>query len=276
VNPAWAGIARFPAVMGVLNATPDSFSDSGHFADTGAAVAAGIAMWESGADIVDVGGESTRPGSTPPEPAEECRRVVPVIAGLAALGVRVSVDTRHAATMRAALASGAAIVNDISGLTHDPDAASVVARAGCPVVLMHMRGEPATMTRFAHYGDIATEVKAELGARLEAAVAAGVAREAIALDPGIGFAKTGAGNIALLPRLNELLAFGRPLVVGVSRKAFIGRLSGVAEPARRVAGSLAAGLFAVSRGAAVLRVHDVAETVQALAVWRALASGGTT
>ena len=270
----WAGIGRFPAVMGVLNVTPDSFSDGGRFADGQAAVAAGLAMWAEGADIVDVGGETTRPGSAPTDPAEEARRVVPVVAGLAAAGVRVSVDTRNADTMRAALDAGAAIVNDVSALTHDPAAAAVVAQAGCAVVLMHMRHTPATMTKLAHYDDIAAEVKAELGARMAAALAVGVARDAIALDPGIGFAKTADDNLKLLPRLEELLDLGRPLVVGVSRKGFIGKLSGVAAPAQRLAGSLAAGLFAVSHGAAVLRVHDVAATVQALAVWRALAGSG--
>jgi dihydropteroate synthase len=189
--------------------------------------------------------------------------------------VPLSVDTRNAAVMAAALEAGASIVNDISALAHDPDAVRVVAAAGCPVILMHMRGTPATMMQFRRYDDVAADVTRELAARMAAAEAAGVARERIALDPGIGFAKGEAENLAMLAGLPVLCALGRPVVVGVSRKAFIGRIAGVQTPAERGAGSLAAGLFAVGLGAAILRVHDVAETVQALRVWQALAASAT-
>ena len=270
----WAGMALDrPRVMGVLNVTPDSFSDGGDHLDPARAIAAGLAMAAAGADVIDVGGESTRPGSSPTTPAEEQSRVLPVIAALAAADVRVSVDTRNADTMAAALGAGAAIVNDVSGLTHDPRAMKLVADRGCPVVLMHMRGTPDTMNARAVYADVAGEVIEELGARITAAIDAGVAQAAIAVDPGIGFAKLAPHSLELLHRLRELSVLTRPIIVGVSRKAFIGRVSGVAEPRRRLAGSLAAGLFAVAQGAHILRVHDVAETVQALRMWRALAAG---
>lgn len=258
--------------MGVLNVTPDSFSDGGRHADRQRAIEAGLAMAAAGADIVDVGGESTRPGAPPIPPEIEQARVVPVIRALAAAGVRVSIDSRNAATMAAALDAGAAIVNDVSALTHDPAAAALVAARGCPVVLMHMRGEPATMNEHAVYADIAREVAGELAAHIAAATQAGIAPEAIAIDPGIGFAKLAPQSLELLRRLPELAALGRPILVGVSRKSFIGRIGGEPDPLRRLPGSLAAGLFAVSRGAHILRVHDVAETVQALRLWTALVS----
>jgi dihydropteroate synthase len=230
-------------------------------------------MAAAGADIVDVGGESTRPGATPIDPAEEIRRTVPVVRALAQAGVRVSIDTSNAATMAAALDAGAAIVNDVSALTHDPAAAPLVAARRVPIVLMHMRGTPATMATRATYADIAGEVAAELAARVAAAEAAGIERTAICLDPGIGFAKHAEHSIALLRRLSELAALGYPILVGVSRKGFIGRISGVAAPADRLAGSLAAGLFALARGATLLRVHDVRATVEAVRVWHALDTG---
>lgn len=256
--------------MGVLNVTPDSFSDGGEHLDPQRAVAAGLAMAAAGADIVDVGGDSTRPGAPPTPSDTEQARVVPVIRALAGAGVKLSIDSRNAATMAAALDAGAAIVNDISALTHDPDAAALVAARGCPVVLMHMRGDPATMNARAAYADIALEVTDELAARIAAAERAGIAREAIAIDPGIGFAKLAPHSLELLRRLPELAALRRPILVGVSRKSFIGRIGGEPDPQRRLPGSLAAGLFAVSRGAHILRVHDVAETVQALKLWAAL------
>ena len=271
----WAGLSfERPRVMGILNVTPDSFSDGGRHADPARAIEAGRAIAAAGADIVDIGGESTRPGAAAVSPAEEQARILPVIAGLARAGVRVSVDTRHAATMAAALDAGAAIVNDISGLA-DPAAAALVAARGVPVVLMHMRGTPATMTGLAQYRDPAVEVAAELAERLAAALAAGIARAAIALDPGIGFAKNAAHNLAVLRGLDRILALGCPVLVGLSRKSFIGALSGEADPARRLPGSLAAGLFAVSQGAQILRVHDVSETIAALNLWTALASPAT-
>ncbi|MBU6499176.1 MAG: dihydropteroate synthase [Rhodospirillales bacterium] len=260
--------------MGILNVTPDSFSDGGcHFAPD-RAIEAGLAMAAAGAAMVDVGGESTRPGAGPVAPDEEQARVLPVIRALARRGVVVSVDTRNATTMQAALSAGAQIINDISALTHDPAALALVARAECGVVLMHMRGTPATMGQLANYDDVVGEVRAELADRLAIAEAAGIDRSRIALDPGIGFAKSRPQNLGLLRGLPRLSDLGCKLVVGVSRKRFIGSISGVDAPAGRLAGSLAAGLFAISRGAAVLRVHDVAETVQALRVWRELTALG--
>jgi dihydropteroate synthase len=256
--------------MGILNVTPDSFSDGGKALHPEAAVAAGLRMAEDGADIIDIGGESTRPDAGPVPPEEEQRRIVPVIGALAAHGLLISADTRNAATMRAALGAGAAIVNDVSGLAHDPDAAAAVAAAGCPVVLMHMRGTPATMSSLAVYGDAAAEVTTELMRRVAAARAAGIAEDRIAIDPGIGFAKAAGHSVAVLRGLRALAGTGYPVVAGVSRKSFIGRLSNEPDAARRLGGSLAAALFALSRGAAVLRVHDVRETVQAIRVWHAL------
>lgn len=272
--PLLPGLAATrPLVMGTINVTPDSFSDGGRFLAPGDAIAAGEAMIAAGADLIDIGGESTRPGAEPVAPAQEQARILPVIAAFASR-VPVSVDTRHAETMRAALAAGAAIVNDVSALAHDPDAAGVVAAAGCPVILMHMRGTPATMRGLTDYRDVALDVAEELAARLAAAEAAGIARGRIVLDPGIGFAKTAAQNLALLARLGVLHQLGCPLLVGVSRKSFIGHYTGVSDPRARLPGSLAAGLAAMSAGAAILRVHDVAETVQALRVAAAIATAG--
>jgi dihydropteroate synthase len=269
----WAGLSLDrPRVMGVLNVTPDSFSDGSDHLDPEAAIAAGIAMAAAGADIVDVGGESTRPQSAPTSPTEEQRRILPVIRALAAEGLRVSVDTRHASTMAAALDAGAVIVNDIYGLGYDMAAAPLVAARGCPVVLMHMRGTPTDMYAQARYDDVASDVARELGLRIEAAERAGIARDRIAIDPGIGFAKTAEQSVELLRRLPELGAVGCPILVGVSRKSVLGAVSGVRDPRHRLPGSLAAGLFALTRGASILRVHDVPETIQAIRVWRALIS----
>ena len=266
----WAGLTAGPSLMAVLNVTPDSFSDGGRHSDPARAIEAGLAMAQAGAALVDVGGESTRPGAQPVPVDEERARVVPVVRALAAQGVAVSADTRNAATMAAALDAGALVVNDVSALTHDPASAGLVAARGCPVVLMHMRGQPDSMAQLAQYTDVAAEVAAELAARVAAAEAAGIARAAIAIDPGIGFAKDRAGNLELLGRLGVLLGLGLPLVVGVSRKSFIGRIAGEPEPRQRLPGSLAAGLAACLSGTAVLRVHDVAETAQALRVWRGI------
>jgi dihydropteroate synthase len=252
--------------MGIVNVTPDSFS--GTLDDP---IETGMAMIEAGADIIDIGGESTRPGATPVTPEEEQRRVLPVIAALAGRGVPISIDTRNAATMAAALDAGASIANDVTGLAHDPQAAPLVAARGCGVVLMHMRGTPQTMATLATYDDVVAEVVAELSARIEAAFAAGVRRERIWIDPGIGFAKAAEQNLILLQRLEAFVALGFPVLVGVSRKSFVGRFGGETDPVKRGPGSLAAALFAVSRGASIVRVHDVAETVQALRMWQALA-----
>ncbi|HVZ06774.1 dihydropteroate synthase [Rhodopila sp.] len=270
-GPRWAGLdLATPRVMGILNVTPDSFSDGGRHGATDAAITAGFKMVEEGADIVDVGGESTRPGADPIPPEAEQARILPVIRELAAGSVLVSVDTRHAATMAAALDAGAAIVNDVSGLAHDPDAAAVVASHDCPVVIMHMRGTPATMNALAEYRDVVAEVRAELRARLNAAMAAGIRAERIMVDPGLGFAKTAEQSVALLRDLRAAVPPALPILVGLSRKRFIGMLSAEARADRRLGGSLAAGLFALSRGASVLRVHDVRETVQGVRVWHAL------
>jgi dihydropteroate synthase len=267
----WAGFSLDrPLVMGILNVTPDSFSDGGHRFDASAAIAAGLAMAADGADIIDIGGESTRPGATLVPPDQEQDRVLPVIRTLAAEGLCVSIDTRNAATMRAALAAGARIVNDVSGLTHDKLSAGEVARQACPVVLMHMRGTPATMTTLANYTDVVAEVRAELSERIDAAIQAGIQPEQIAIDPGIGFAKKPRHSQAVLRGLPDLVGLGYPVLVGLSRKSFIGAFTEEPDPARRLPGSLAAALFGVLQGASILRVHDVRETVQALRVWQAL------
>jgi dihydropteroate synthase len=256
--------------MGVLNVTPDSFSDGGDFLDADRAIAAGLAMAAAGADIVDVGGESTRPSSQPTPPGIERSRIIPVVRALAEAGVCVSVDTRHADTMAAALDAGASIVNDVYALAYDPVAAPLIAARGCAVVLMHMRGTPADMYAQAHYADVAAEVVAELRERIDAAQRAGIAHENIAVDPGVGFAKTAEQSVQLLRRLPELLNLDCPIVVGLSRKSFIGAITGEENPRQRLPGSLAAALFALSHGAIILRVHDVRETVQAVEVWQTL------
>ena len=267
---AWADLTAQTCIMAVLNVTPDSFSDGGDYFDPASAIEAGLRMVSEGADILDVGGETTRPGSYPTNPVQEQARILPVIKGLRDCGVPISVDTQHAATMQAALDAGATIINDVSALQHDSAAATVVAAWACPVILMHMRGTPATMDQQAHYGEVAVDVAAELSLHARRAVAAGVRPDQIALDPGIGFAKTGEQNVALLRNLQPVRRLGYPLVVGVSRKRFIGTLSRQAEPRRRVGGSLAATLFALQQGACVLRVHDVNVTVEAVRVWQAL------
>jgi len=253
--------------MGVVNVTPDSFSDGGLFLDPEAAIAHGVELAEAGAEILDVGGESTRPGAEPVGVEEELGRVVPVIQGLQ--GSRISVDTSKAAVAAAALDAGAEIVNDVTALRGDPEMAGLCAERDATVVLMHMLGEPRTMQRDPRYGDVVADVKAFLAERLEAAVAAGIAEDRVWLDPGIGFGKTGAHNMELLRRLGELRELGRSLVIGTSRKSFIGRLDG--SPAdQRLGGTIASSVLAAAEGADVLRVHDVAEMRQALAVAAAI------
>ena len=256
--------------MGVVNATPDSFSDGGEWLDAAAAIGRGRALAAAGADIVDVGGESTRPGAVEVDEAEECRRILPVVAALAGDGIPVSVDTRHPGVLRAALAAGARIANDVSALAADPASPGLVAAAGASAVLVHMQGRPESMQDDPHYGDAVEEVFAFLACRVAACRAAGIGPERLAVDPGYGFGKTLEHNLALLRGLERFGALGCTVAVGVSRKASLGRLSGEPDPKRRVPESLAAGLFALDRGARLLRVHDVDETCRALAVWRAL------
>jgi dihydropteroate synthase len=256
-------------IMGVVNVTPDSFSDGGLYLDPDQAIAHGRRLVEDGAEILDVGGESTRPGAEAVSEEEELRRVVPVIRGLRDLGCELSVDTSKAPVAAAALDAGAAIVNDVTALRGDPEMAALCAERGATVVLMHMLGEPRTMQDDPRYEDVVAEVQAFLAERLEAAVAAGIAEERIWLDPGIGFGKTADHNMELLRRLGELRELGRPLVIGTSRKSFIGRLDGSAA-GERLGGTIASSVLAAVEGAEVLRVHDVAEVRQALTVATAI------
>lgn len=273
-------------IMGVVNVTPDSFSDGGAYLDPPAAVAHGRELAAQGADILDVGGESTRPGAEPVAVEEELRRIAPVVEGLVAAlasagAFQISIDTSKARVARAALAAGASLVNDVTALRGDPRMAEVVAEAGCDCCLMHMRGEPRTMQREVHgssYDDVVAEVKAFLEERLAHAVAAGIAEERILLDPGIGFGKTAAHNFELLRRLDELAALGRPIVIGTSRKGFLGRIASAAsaaasddsaaagdDAALRLPGTIATNVLAFERGARVFRVHDVGPLAAALA-----------
>jgi len=265
-----------PCVMGIVNVTPDSFSDGGEHADTGSAVAHGLRLAAEGAAILDVGGESTRPGSEPVPVDEELRRVVPVVESLvAASPAVVSVDTTKAAVARAALDAGAAIVNDVTALRGDPAMAALVAERGCQLCLMHMLGEPRTMQDDPRYDDVVAEVTAFLEERLAAAVAAGVREEQVLLDPGIGFGKTLEHNLTLLAHLDRIAAIGRPVVLGASRKRFIGALLGLA-PGERAVGTVATTVLGLARGAAVLRVHDVRPNVEALRVAQAILEAGGT
>ncbi len=249
--------------MGVVNVTPDSFSDGGLFADPEAAVEHGRRLLLEGAEILDVGGESTAPGAMPVSAEEELRRVEPVVAGLAGEGATVSIDTSKAAVAAAALEAGAGIVNDVTALRGDPEMAALCAERGPTVVLMHMLGTPRTMQDDPRYGEVVADLRAFFEERLAAAAAAGIDEERIWLDPGIGFGKNDEHNAVLLRRLGELAGLGRPLVVGTSRKSFIGRVDG-SPPGERLGGSIASSLLAAANGAAVLRVHDVAEMREAL------------
>jgi dihydropteroate synthase len=283
--------------MGIVNVTPDSFSDGGLFLDAGAAVAHAERLAREGADILDVGGESTRPGAEPVSAQEELRRVLPVVEGIAAMrshaappdgpartdahaAPQISIDTSKASVARAALEAGASLVNDVSALRADPEMAAVVADAGAECCLMHMLGEPGTMQRDPRYSDVVDEVMAFLSERLQAAVREGISEELIMLDPGIGFGKTAAHNLELLDRLDELTALGRPLVVGTSRKSFLARVIDGAggpsltdAPEGRLPGTIATNVLALERGARVFRVHDVAPVRDALAVAAATLHG---
>jgi dihydropteroate synthase len=259
-----------PQVMGIVNGTPDSFSDGGQFADAAAAAAAGADMSAEGAAIVDVGGESTRPGARLVWEGDEIERVVPVIRQLAAGGAAVSADTRKADVMTAALAAGARMINDVSALTYDDRSAEVVATSGVPVVLMHHKGPPETMQDDPHYDDVLVEVYLWLEERIAAAEAAGIKRDRILVDPGFGFGKKLSHNLELMNGLAMFHSLGVPLVIGASRKRTIGALSSEAPADRRLGGSIAFAIKAAEQGVQILRVHDVFETVQALKVWRGM------
>jgi dihydropteroate synthase len=258
-------------LMGVVNVTPDSFSDGGAFEDAADAIAHGRRLAAEGASILDIGGESTRPGADPVPVEEELRRVIPVVEGLA--GARISIDTMKLAVAKAAVEAGATYVNDVTAFRNDPDLAGFVADRGLDCCLMHMLGEPRTMQADPRYDDVVDEVKAFLSERMEAAVHAGVREERIQLDPGIGFGKTLAHNLELLRRLDELTELGRPLVIGTSRKSFLGKLTG-RDVTERVPGTIATCVLALERGASVFRVHDVAEVSDALKVAAATLAQG--
>ncbi|HWI14114.1 MAG TPA: dihydropteroate synthase [Burkholderiales bacterium] len=259
-----------PLIMGVVNVTPDSFSDGGRFSDAERAVAHAWALIDEGADILDIGGESTRPGAEPVAPEEEARRVLPVLEALAGGPVPISVDTRTPALMSAAIAAGAGMINDISALEAS-GALAIVAPSDVAVCLMHKQGDPRTMQDHPVYGDVVREVTEYLERRIEAAVAAGIGRDRIVVDPGFGFGKTLAHNLELLRALERVASLGVPVLAGLSRKGMLGRLTGRSVD-NRVHASVAAALIAVEKGARIVRVHDVAATRDALQVWQAVAS----
>lgn len=274
-RPDFAGLSLdMPRVMGILNVTPDSFSDGGLFLKPEAAMMAARDM-AAGADIIDIGGESTRPGAVEVQVQDEISRTAPVIAAMRAAGITrpISIDTRKSEVARAALAAGAGIVNDVTAMTFDPAMAATVAESGAPIILMHSIATPATMQIDPHYDDVLLDVYDALAARIEQAKAAGIPQEKIAIDPGIGFGKTLQHNLDLLARLSLFHALGVPVLLGASRKRFIGTVSGVEEAQRRMPGSLAVALAAVAQGMQMIRVHDVAETRQALSLWQAVTGG---
>src|SRR5262245_40548863 len=262
-----------PRIMGVENVTPDSSTDGRRYHDSSAAIAHGRALIEAGAHILGVGGESTRPGAAPVSIDEELARVIPVIAALAKEGAVVSIDTRHATVMRRAIDAGARVINDVTALTGDPQSLDAAAKSGAAVVLMHMQGEPRTMQKDPHYRDAPLDVCDYFAERLAACAAAGIPRDRILLDPGIGFGKNDRHNLALLHDLALLHGLGCGILLGVSRKSFIGRLSRGEDAAHRLPGTLAATIAGLDRGAQFHRVHDVAEAAQALALWHAVARG---
>ena len=260
---------RRTRILGILNLTPDSFHDGGLDAGVEDSVRRAAALVEAGADALDLGAESSRPGAPPVSAEKECARLLPVLEGVLPLGVPVSVDTVKADVAERALQAGAHWINDISGLTADPRLAEVCADAGCPVILMHMRGTPRTMQKQAQYDDVVEEVRAELAARVEAAVRAGIREDRIVVDPGIGFAKTPEQSFLLLRRLDRLKSLGHPVLVGASRKSFLRETSGE-ETSERLPGTLAVSCWAVQAGAEILRVHDVAENLSAVRTMEAL------
>ena len=265
-----------PQVMGIINATPDSFSDGGSYADAASAAEVGANMSAQGAAIIDVGGESTRPGATTVWENDEIERVLPVVQQLAAGGNAVSIDTRKSGVMSAAIAAGATMINDVSALTWDPQSAEVVTKAGLPVVLMHHQGDPQSMQKDPRYDDVLVEVYLWLEERIAAAEEAGIARDKILVDPGIGFGKTVAHNLELINGLALLHGLGCPILFGASRKRMIGALANEAPAGQRLPGSIALAMKAVEQSAQIIRVHDVPETVQAIKVWRGLRDAALT
>jgi len=269
--PSFAGLPlNQPRLMGVVNVTPDSFSDGGDFLDSSLAIQHGLKLSDDGADILDVGGESTRPGSAPVSIDEELARVIPVIEGLAGEGKLVSIDTRHAEVMRQAISAGAKIVNDVTALTGDPNSMCVCAATGVNVVIMHMQGEPQTMQDNPTYDDAASDIMTYLRERVTVMQAAGIARDKIAVDPGIGFGKNLDHNLRVLSKLGDYADINLPVLLGVSRKSFISRIDRDVPAKERMAGSVSAAIAGYTRGVRLFRVHDVAETRQALAVWDAI------
>ena len=267
----FAGISlKHPVIMGIVNATPDSFSDGGDAYSFDDAVARGLELVAQGAAIIDIGGESTRPGADPVSIDDEISRTCPVIERLAANGITVSIDTRHADVMKAATQAGASIINDVTALTGDEKSLDVAAASGAHIVLMHMQGTPGTMQSNPTYANAVGDVFAYLKRRVEACVKAGIPKNLIAVDPGIGFGKNLEHNLAILKHLDMYRDLGVTLLLGVSRKSFIGAITDEAMPKNRLAGSLAAGIWGVKSGFDILRVHDVAETAQALKVWAAI------
>ena len=264
-----------PRIMGIVNTTPDSFSDGGLHAAAQDAIAGGLAMASAGAEILDIGGESTRPGASPVEVEEEITRTAPVIEGLRAQGFTgmISIDTRKAAVARAALAAGADLINDVSGFTHDADLAGVAAQADVPVCVMHGPVDPATMHLNPRYDDVVLDVYDWLEGRITALEAQGISRSRIIADPGIGFAKTLKHNLALLQRLSIFHGLGVPILLGASRKRFIGTIGNASEARARMPGSIAVALAGLAQGVQIVRMHDVAETAQAFALWRASGAG---
>lgn len=269
-RPAFAGIdLSRPAIMGVVNVTPDSFSDGGDFFDRARAIDQALKLADDGAAMIDIGGESTRPGADPMSVADEISRVIPVVEAAVAAGVTVSVDTRRSAVMAAAADAGAAVINDITALTGDPASSGVVAESGASVVLMHMQGTPETMQQAPDYRLAPYDIFQWLDARVAACVAAGIPRGRIAIDPGIGFGKTDRHNMDILTRAGLFHGSGCAVAIGVSRKSFIGRIAGIEDPKDRLPGTIAATLMALDRGVQIHRVHDVAAARQAIAIWNA-------
>jgi dihydropteroate synthase len=274
-RPGIAGLdLSWPLLMGIINVTPDSFHDGGRRLDPMAAIAHGRALASAGAAILDIGGESTRPGAGAVPVAEELARVIPVIETLAGEGFVISVDTRRAAVMAAAVKAGARLINDVTALRHDPESLACAAELAVPVVLVHSRGEPSNMQTMTRYDDLIMDVFDALAARVAACETAGMDRGQLLIDPGLGFAKNAAQCAELLRRMTSFHALGCPLLIGASRKSFIGNLAGAVRSDDRLPGSLAAAFWAMQQGAAVLRVHDVAETAQVMAMFRSLCYKG--